>query len=104
MKKRIMVITVSVILVSFFITFNFLQKNKVNRQIREEFKEELLTYQSNIDFANMELTNDMSSFFDMDILDLANNMLYFDDTLGDFTEDLEDSLYDYEDTNDNMII
>lgn len=104
MKKRTMVITVSVILVSFFITFNFLQKNKVNRQIREEFKEELLTYQSNIDFANMELTNDMSSFFDMDILDLANNMLYFDDTLGDFTEDLEDSLYDYEDTNDNMII
>lgn len=104
MKKRIMVITVSVTLVSFFITFNFLQKNKVNRQIREEFKEELLTYQSNIDFANMELTNDMSSFFDMDILDLANNMLYFDDTLGDFTEDLEDSLYDYEDTNDNMII
>ena len=104
MKKRIMVITVSVILVSFFITFNFLQKNKVNRQIREEFKEELLTYQSNIDFANMELTNDMSSFFDTDILDLANNMLYLDDTLEDFTEDLEDSLYDYEDTNANMII
>lgn len=104
MKKRIKIITISIALVFFVIALNFSPKSKVNRKLREEFKAEFLTYQSNIDFANIELKNNTSTFFDMDILELNSNMLYFDDELEDFTEDLEESLYDHENINDDIII
>lgn len=103
MKKKIRIITIGIIVVSFFITLNFLPKSKVNRKVREKFKAEFFTEQSNMDFTNIELENNISSFFDIDILEVSTNMVYFDDDVLDFDEELEDSLYDYEDINEDII-
>lgn len=101
-KKRKVIISGLVLL--FLVTLKFLPKSKMNRKVREEFKSEFLTYQTNVDFASIELKDNLSLFFDIDVLELNNNILYFDGVLNDFAENLEDSLYEYENINEDIII
>lgn len=97
MKKKIKIMIVVLFLVTLVIIFNNPSKVKTNRKNRENFKKNLLTYQTNIDLMISSSTIESNVFLNIDISEvLEGNTLYFDNET-DFVEDyLKDSLYDYE--------